>query len=72
VGQGCSWHHGACRSDGSGASDEEEAKIEDNRKKRARGQPMWRWILNALKKTRGIIILNALMVIYGVRIVYFF
>jgi hypothetical protein len=50
-----------------GGSGEEEAKIEDERKKKpARGRPVWRRILFASKKTRSIIILNALTVIYGV------
>ncbi|KAL6909433.1 hypothetical protein ACP4OV_001714 [Aristida adscensionis] len=35
------------------------------RKKRARGRPVWRRILFASKKTRSIIILNALTVIYA-------
>jgi hypothetical protein len=55
--------------DGPGASGE-EAKIEEQKKKKkkpARGRPVWRRILFASKKTRSIIILNALTVIYGVR-----
>lgn len=58
--------------DGPGASGEEEApKIEDERKKSgetkkpARGRPVWSRILFASKKTRSIIILNALTVIYA-------
>jgi hypothetical protein len=59
-----------------GAGGEEEgAKVEEEagnksceRKKRARGRPVWRRILFASKKTRSIIMLNALSVIYGVRI----
>jgi hypothetical protein len=65
--------------DGPGASGEEEApKIEDERKKSgetkkpARGRPVWSRILFASKKTRSIIILNALTVIYGVRILPLF
>lgn len=51
--------------------EEEEAKIEDvrkksgERKKPARGRPVWRRILFASKKTRSILILNALTVIYA-------
>ncbi|CAL4935505.1 unnamed protein product [Urochloa decumbens] len=57
--------------EGSGAGGEEEAKIEEERetsgerKKRARGRPVWRRILFASKKTRSIIMLNALTVIYA-------
>ncbi|KAF8733760.1 hypothetical protein HU200_014607 [Digitaria exilis] len=60
--------------EGTGASAEEEANMEDegnksgDRKKRARGRPVWKRILFASKKTRSIIMLNALAVIYGVRI----
>lgn len=62
--------------EGPGAGEEEERpKIEEEdgnksgeRKKRARGRPVWRRILFASKKTRSIIMLNALTVIYGVRI----
>ncbi|RLN39623.1 uncharacterized protein C2845_PM01G30970 [Panicum miliaceum] len=50
---------------GPGASGEEEAKIEEEGKKRARGRPVWRRILFASKKTRSIIMLNALTVIYA-------
>lgn len=39
-------------------------------KKRAPGRPVWRRILFASKKTRSIIILNALTVIYGARILF--
>ncbi|XP_066328517.1 uncharacterized protein [Miscanthus floridulus] len=48
-----------------GASGEAEAKIEEERKKPARGRPVWRRVLFASKKTRSIIILNALTVIYA-------
>ncbi|XP_066384674.1 uncharacterized protein [Miscanthus floridulus] len=52
--------------DGPGGSNGEvEAKIEEERKKPARGRPVWRRILFASKKTRSIIILNALTVIYA-------
>nr|TKV91802.1 hypothetical protein SEVIR_9G121900v2 [Setaria viridis] len=58
--------------EGPGAGEEEERpKIEEEdgnksgeRKKRARGRPVWRRILFASKKTRSIIMLNALTVIY--------
>ena len=46
---------------------EEEGNKSGEEKKRARGRPVWRRILFASKKTRSIIILNALTVIYGVR-----
>nr|CAB3493535.1 unnamed protein product [Digitaria exilis] len=57
--------------EGTGASAEEEANMEDegnksgDRKKRARGRPVWKRILFASKKTRSIIMLNALAVIYA-------
>ncbi|PVH31344.1 hypothetical protein PAHAL_9G120700 [Panicum hallii] len=56
--------------EGPGGGGEEEAKIgeegkSEEGKKRARGRPVWRRILFASKKTRSIIILNALTVIYA-------
>lgn len=52
-----------------GAGGEEDAKIEvkgkKKKKKRPRGRPLWRRILFASKKTRSIIILNALTVVYA-------
>nr|CAB3499017.1 unnamed protein product [Digitaria exilis] len=57
--------------EGTGASAEEEANMEDEgnksgeRKKRARGRPVWKRILFASRKTRSIIMLNALTVIYA-------
>ncbi|TVU45463.1 hypothetical protein EJB05_04950 [Eragrostis curvula] len=54
----------------SGQEEAGEAKVEEEgkkavRKKRASGRPVWRRILFASKKTRSIIILNALTVIYA-------
>jgi len=47
-----------------GASGEAEAKIEEERKKPARGRPVWRRILFASKKTRSIIILNRILSLF--------
>ncbi|OEL37023.1 hypothetical protein BAE44_0001958 [Dichanthelium oligosanthes] len=47
------------------ARTEEEAKKSGEIKKRARSRPLWRRILFASKKTRSIIMLNALTVIYA-------
>ncbi|GJM96352.1 hypothetical protein PR202_ga13177 [Eleusine coracana subsp. coracana] len=47
------------------AKEEKEEGTKGVSKKRARGRPLWRRILFASKKTRSIIILNALTVIYA-------
>ncbi|XP_062212173.1 uncharacterized protein LOC133913128 isoform X2 [Phragmites australis] len=49
----------------------EGGKEKGVRKKRARGRPVWRRILFASKKTRSIIILNALTVIYAIPFIPF-
>jgi hypothetical protein len=51
-----------------GAGSEEEKKEKGRVRKQARGRPVWRRILFASKKTRSIMILNALTVIYGTHI----
>ncbi|KAG2535869.1 hypothetical protein PVAP13_9NG142100 [Panicum virgatum] len=51
--------------EGPGAGGEEEGNKSGEEKKRAHGRPVWRRILFASKKSRSIIILNALTVIYA-------
>jgi hypothetical protein len=50
-----------------GAGSEEGKKEKGSVRKQARGRPLWRRILFASKKTRSIMILNALTVIYGIQ-----
>jgi hypothetical protein len=49
-----------------GAGSKEGKKEKGSVTKQARGRPLWRRILFASKKTRSIMILNALTVIYGI------
>ncbi|KAK3146332.1 hypothetical protein QOZ80_3BG0264750 [Eleusine coracana subsp. coracana] len=58
----CAGIEGTC---GEEAKEEVEEETKGVPKKRARGRPLWRRILFASKKTRSIIILNALTVIYA-------
>jgi hypothetical protein len=53
---------------GEAKEEEEEEGKKGVLKKRARGRLVWRRILFALKKTLSIITLNALTIIYGMRI----
>ncbi|WVZ60226.1 hypothetical protein U9M48_010277 [Paspalum notatum var. saurae] len=48
-----------------GGGEAEGKKSSGHRKKRPRGRPLWRRILLASKKTRSIIVLNALTVVYA-------